>query len=828
MSRILHAMPELPSGTVTLLFTDIEGSTRLLQELGEQYAGVLDEHRRLLRAAFSRHGGIEVDTQGDAFFVAFARAGDAVAAAGEAESALAAGPVRVRIGIHTGEPLVTDEGYVGIDVHRAARIMGAAHGGQVLLSETTRPLLDPTVRLHDLGEHRLKDLTAPQRLYQLGDDEFPPPRTLHRTNLPIQPSALVGRDRELEEAGALLRSHRLVTLTGPGGSGKTRLALQLAADAVESFPDGVFWVPLQALRDPLLVERAIAASVGADERLVEHVGNKSLLLLLDNFEKVVDAAPTVAELLAATPNAKLLVTSREPLRIESERRYPVEPLPDHDAVALFADRAQGVLPGFDVTPAVQRICRRLDGLPLAIELAAARVALLDPTELLARLERRLPLLKSGSRDAPERQRTLRDTIAWSYELLEPEEQELFRRLGVFRGSFSLEAAEAICGADLDLLESLVVKSLVRRWSMGRLGMLDTIREYAVERVEEAEEMDDLRRRHAQFFLELAESTNLNPSAYDPTKPIRHDLAQLEENELYAALAWALETGSVAEGLRLATTAGGWLWSTNRPDEGVRFFRRLLEHADVTAVPAETLADAFREYGAQAFLSGEIDAAERLTQQSLALYDELGDEHGRAVMLHRVGLNSMWSGDLGRARSLVEESHAIHERRNDRWGVAQTLGALGAIAREEGDENRAYELLTESGAIAREFQAGFADWWAAGTLAERASLALNAGRLDDAETHAREALSLADRLHDRAGRAFGVGLLAAIAAARGQYERARRLWPAVEHDDAVFPLGGWQRHRRACEALIVQAGTLSNEAKERLTLEEAVRLALEPV
>src|SRR5919201_4213314 len=397
-------MRELPTGTVTLLFTDIEGSTHLLHELGERYADVLAAHRRVLRDAFSQHGGVEVDTQGDAFFIAFTRATDAVAAASDAQAALGDGPVRVRVGIHTGEPLVTGEGYVGVDVHRAARIMGAAHGGQVLLSESTQRLLDSAARLRDLGEHRLKDLSAPQRLYQLGEEIFPPPKALHRTNLPIQSSAFVGRERELEEAGELLRSHRLVTLTGPGGSGKTRLALQLAAEAVEAFRDGVFWVPLQALRDPDLVERAIGASVGADDGLIEHISNKRLLVLLDNFEQVIEAASTVASLLAGTPNAKLLVTSREPLQLESERRYPVEPLPDHDAVTLFVERARSVMPGFRVTPAVESICRKLDGLPLALELAAARVALLDPDELLTRLQRTLPLLGSRSRDIPERQR----------------------------------------------------------------------------------------------------------------------------------------------------------------------------------------------------------------------------------------------------------------------------------------------------------------------------------------------------------------------------------------------------------------------------------------
>ncbi len=822
---------QLPTGTVTLLFSDIEGSTRLLHELGERYADVLAEHRRVLRVAFSQHGGVEVDTQGDAFFVAFARATDAVGAARDAQAGLGDGPIRVRIGIHTGEPLVKEEGYVGVDVHQAARIMAAAHGGQVLLSETTQRLLDPNIRLLDLGEHRLKDLSAPQHLYQLGDDMFPPPKTLHRTNLPIQSSALVGRERELEEAGALLRSHRLVTLTGAGGSGKTRLGMQLAADAVEAFPDGVFWVPLQALRDPALVERAIGASIGADDGLVEHISNRRLLIVLDNFEQVIEAAPTIALLIAATSNAKVLVTSREALQVESERRYPVEPLPDNDAVTLFVERAQGVMPRFQVAPTVHEICRRLDGLPLAIELAAARVALLGLDQVLARLDRTLPFLASRLRDAPERQRTLRATIAWSYELLGSEDQQLFQRLAAFRGSFSIEAAEEICDADLDLLESLVVKSLVRRWDGGRLGMLDTIREYAVERLEESAEADDIRRRHAEFFLDLAEGANLNPNTYDPTKPIRHDLARREQNEIYAALSWALQTGSVVLGLRLASAVGGWLWSINYPAEGAQYFERLLEKANTDAVPPEILADALREYGAQAFLAGDNQKAERLEEQGLAIYEHLGDDHGRAVMLHRLGIAAMWAGDPDRARALIEESHAIHKRRNDQWGVSQTVGALGAIARDAGDSGLAYDLIAESNVMAREIGGGFTDWWASGMLGELACLSLNAGRVDEAETHAREALALADQLHDRAGRVFGVGVLAAIAATRGQVDRAARLWTAIEHEDAVAPLGGWRRHRQECEAVIQETrrpGAARPSGAGAWTLDDAVRRELDDV
>ncbi|HEX9351356.1 MAG TPA: adenylate/guanylate cyclase domain-containing protein [Gaiellaceae bacterium] len=821
-------MRELPSGTVTLLFTDIEGSTRLLHELGERYADALAEHRRVLRDAFSRHGGVEVDTQGDAFFAAFARASDAVAAARNAQTALAGSPVRVRIGIHSGEPVVTEEGYVGVDVHRAARIMGAGHGGQVLLSETTRRLLDSAADLRDLGEHRLKDLAAPQRLYQVGDGDFPPLRTLYRTNLPIQPTPIVGRQRELEEAGTLIRSHRLVTLIGPGGSGKTRLALQLAAEAVEEFPDGVFWVPLQALRDPALVERAIAASVGADDGLIKHVADKRLLVLLDNFEQVAEAAATITSLLSQTLNATVLVTSREPLQVESEQRYPVDPLPDNDAAILFVERALAVVPHFEPTAAVAEICRRLDGLPLAIELAAARVALLDPDELLARLDRRLPLLTSRSRDAPERQRTLRGAIEWSYELLEPGDQELFRRVSVFRGSFSLEAAETVCDADLQTLESLVVKSLLRRWGSGRLGLLDTIREYALERFNESPEAETIRDRHAEFFLAVAESANLNPGKL--ASGGQHlGIANLEQDNVRAALAWALSSGSIELAFRLAT-AMDMFWTAHDPREGIRWFGTLLEHQDADSVAPELRAHALRGYGSSFALAGDNEAAERLWEQSLAVFDQLDDEHGRAVLLHRLGVVALWKGDLERARTLVEESQAIHDRTGDEleraFGLAQTIGTLGAIARDAGEEQRASQLIEQSAAMGR--QVGV-PWWESGMLAELAALALTAGRVDEAEARARDSLALSEELRDHAGRVFGVGLLASIAAARGEQKRAGRLWAAVETVDAVAPLGGFRRHRQACEAWIhAAAGREFEEGRAEgraLNLDDAVSLAL---
>jgi len=818
---------ELPSGTVTFLFTDIEASTRLLHELGDGYADALAKHRRLFREAFVRYGGVEVDTQGDAFFVAFPRAQDAVDCAAAAQKALDGGPVRVRMGLHTGEPRVTSEGYVGMEVHAGARIAGVGHGGQVLVSEATRQLLADGEALRDLGEHRLKDLSAPQRLYQLGEDEFPPLRTLYRTNLPVQQTALIGRNRELGEVCELLGSNRLLTIVGPGGSGKTRLALQVAAESTESFPDGVFWVPLQALRDPALVQRTVETWIGADGGLVEHVGSKRLLMLLDNFEQVVEAAQTVAELLAATPSAKVLVTSREPLHIESEQRYPLEPLADDDAELLFIQRALAVSPDFRRTPAVGEICRRLDGLPLAIELAAARVALLEPDELLARLERRLPLLASRARDAPARQRTLRAAIEWSYELLQPEEQELFRRLAAFRGSFSIEAAEAVFGADVDALESLVVKSLLRRWTSGRLGMLDTIREYALDALEASPEVDEIRRRHAEYFLTVMQGANLSAGNLAPGG--QHiEIAALEQDNARAALTWALASGSVELGLKIAVALEQF-WVVNDPAEGVRWFQAFFESPDAEAVKPETRAHALRACASSTHIGGDPAGAEDLCKASLALFEQLGDEHGRAVLLHRLSITTMIR-DLVEARELVEASERLHERGEDwghrTWGLAQTRGTLGAIERDLGDDGRALELLRESSVLARD--AGVT-WWRGGVLAELGALSLRAGQLAEAESNARESLTIAAEQRDWSGRIFGVGLLACVAAEHGDLDRAGRLWGAIEDETAFAPLGGWQRHRAECEARILAH---SNPELERalaegrnLELDEAVELAL---
>ena len=417
---------------------------------------------------------------------------------------------------------------------------------------------------------------------------------------------------------------------------------------------------------------------------------------------------------------------------------------------------------------------------------------------------------------------------WSHDLLEAEEQLLFRRLAVFRGGFSLEAAEFVCGAALDTIESLVVKSLVRRWGSGRLGLLDTIREYAAERLDASPEAEDIRRRHAEFFLTIAEAANLNPSTVDPRKPIRHDIATREQDEMFGALAWALQSGSVTLGLRLATTVGGWLWSIGDPREGLRYFERLLERQEADGVPAEILAEALREYGAMADLAGEADRATPLYEQSLALFEQLGNEQRQAVLLHRIGNQAMLQGHL--ARELIQTSHSIHERNDDQWGLAQTLGTLGAIVRDEGDDEVAYELVAQSATIAREVgHTGFVAWWTCGMLAELVALSLKARRIEETEAHARESLALVEELRYRAGRVFAIGVLACVAAERGELESAGLLWGAIEDEDAGAPLGGWRRHRQECEGRIRElAGPEFDRGRAKgraLTLDNAVSLAL---
>jgi predicted ATPase/class 3 adenylate cyclase len=858
-------MVELPTGTVTLLFTDIERSTRLLERLGDRYVEVLEVHRRLMRAAFARCNGREVVTEGDAFFVAFAKASEAVVAAVAGQRALAAHPwpdgvtLRVRMGIHTGEPIVVAQNYAGLDVHRAARICSAAHGGQVLLSQTTRALLGGElpcgVGLRDRGEHRLKDLTDPQRLYQLVipglPTDFPLLRTLgpQATNLPAQVTGFVGRQRELAEARRLLERAevRLLTLTGPGGTGKTRLAIQAAAELVEAFPDGVIFVGLAPVTDPGLVVPAIAQALGAREAagqsllesLAEQVGDRRLLLVLDNFEQVLAAAPVVVELLGACPQLKVLVTSRAALHVSGEQAYPVPPLslPDQrdatdlqgitasEAVMLFMERAQAVNPSFALTdanaPVVAEICRRVDGLPLAIELAAARSRLLSPRALLARLERRLQLLKGGARDLPARQQTLRATIDWSYALLEAGEQTLFARLAVFAGGCAMEAAEVVCDLDggLDVLaglEGLVDKNLLqpRDGPDGdpRVVLLETVREYGLERLAERGEADAVARRHVDYYLGLAERAE--PELLGPRQGAWYERLEADLDNLRAALAWSLGHREAEVTARLAASILPFWVSRSHANEGLRWLDGALKHRGSLSQPA--LAKALT---AKAFLLLQVEAnpeqANTLLEESLALFQELGDTTWTVRVVSLLGLAAVRAGDLDRGVALREQALVLARDGADEFNLAMALQNLGSSLLKVGDYARARALFDESLALSRSVGEpegiGLALWGlgmvalaeghhrhASSLLEEALTLARKLGHLSSAASCLADlgVVALHETDYGRAAALFEEGLrlapqlegelviaqclwgVAVVAAAQGQPGRAVCLWGAA--------------------------------------------------
>ncbi len=766
-------MPSLPSGEVTLLFTDIDGSTRLLHELGDAYAGVLAEHRRVLRAAFRRHGGVEVDTQGDAFFVAFAGGDAAAAAATDAQRGLREGRVAVRMGIHTGRPQVTAEGYVGMDVHRGARIAAAGHGGQVLVSRpTAHALQEAGFDLRDLGEHRLKDLPEPEWLFQLVGTglahDFPPLRTLGNTNLPTPGWRLIDREQVLGDVCHALRSGeaRVITLTGTGGTGKTRLAVQVGLELVEHFPNGVFFVGLASLGQPAQVIPAVAQTLGVREQpgaplgktLAEHLSMRRLLLVLDNFEHVVEAAPAVAELVGSAAGLSVLATSREPIRIDGEREQPLAPLGPPDAVELFGDRARAVVPGFEPDAATTEICRRLDGLPLAIELAAARVRLLPPADMLARLERTLPLLTGGARDAPSRQRTLRATIDWSYNLLTDAERRLLRSLAVFAGGCDLEAVETVCAGDLDVLESLVQKSLVlQRPGVGgsaRFLMLATVREYADELLTAAGEESEARARHADHVLALVERAE--PELL--TRGQLEWLARLEQDidNIRAAVNWLLSSGAESEALRIVSTlidfwdvrgshqeARGWLERglAALPDRGDPIRGRALLAA-----------------GSAVFQSGDLAQARALTAESLAFAETAGDAHLETRALSQLAGVAMLEGAFPETVALAGGAVACAKRVGDQAMLAFALNALAVGTYELGDPDAAKRLFAEADAILVEI----GDLRDAAILrGNLADAALLEGDYPRARELFEEALALARQVNDR-GRlpAYAIGLGAA--------------------------------------------------------------------
>jgi predicted ATPase/class 3 adenylate cyclase len=825
---------DLPRGTVTFLFTDIEGSTRLLHEQGKRYAELLSEHRRVLREAFVRHGGIEVDTQGDAFFVAFARASDAIAAASDGQTALGDGPISVRMGLHTGEPIVTDEGYVGIDVHRAARIAAAGHGGQVLLSQATRDLVAGEA-VRDLGEHRLKDLSAPEHLFQLGDADFPRLKTLYQTNLPVPATPFLGREGELDEVVGLLRREdvRLLTLTGPGGTGKTRLALQAAAEVAEDVPDGVWWISLAPLRDPALMLDAVAKALEVRERpgsaleetLVDALAAKRGLLLIDNAEHLLPQVATDIARLRESGGPKLLVTSRERLQLQGEHAWSVPSLENRDGTALFTARARALRPAFTETPAITALCARLDNLPLALELAAARVPVFSPEQLLERLGN---VELRGGRDADPRQQTLDATIRWSYDLLAPDERRLFARLAVFAGGCTYEAAEAVCAADADTLQSLIDKSLVRsRDAPGseRYWMLETIREFAAAELEASDESDALRLHHAEFFTALAERA-------DPY--LRHGPDQQEWNErvaadydnVRAAMSFALEH-DLTLALRLVGRLSFFLWLRGGFAEAKAWLDEVLPRA--AEQPLELLGRAHECAAVIAERTGDIAGQARHSDEAYAAFAAAGDEHGMADALRERGKTASFSVDPARATAIYTELAELAERIGDRWNGAIALNNLGYTATQSGDWERAVELCGRSSVLRRELGA---EWGTALALCNVVFAEIRLGRLSSAATSLRDALDTSMKIGAKTVVGFCLDLSVELALAGGKLREAACLAGAAsrlqEELGSVrdsFEEGAFER---AVESIRASLGADANAEIQRgreLSLDEAVAIAL---
>jgi predicted ATPase/class 3 adenylate cyclase len=816
---MLAVRPDLPTGTVTFLFTDIEGSTKLLHELGpEAYAEALAEHRRIIRQAFGAQGGVEVDTQGDAFFVAFPTATGALAAAIAARDELSHGPIKVRAALHTGSPHLAAEGYVGVDVHRAARIGSAGHGGQILVSAATVAAVGAD-GLRALGEHRLKDFDAPLPIYQVGEERFPPLKTISNTNLPRPASSFVGRQAEVAAVAALLTDGaRLLSLTGPGGSGKTRLALEAAASLVTEFKAGVFWVALAALRDPALVGETIGQSLGAKEGLAEHIGERQMLLLLDNLEQVVAAAPQLADLLEACPQLRLLVTSRERLRVRGEVEYPVAPLAEPEAVELFCARA-----GVEPNSTVDQLCRALDNLPLAIELAAARVSILSPAQILERVSERLDLLKGG-RDADARQLTLRATIEWSHALLSPEDQALFGRLAVFAGGCTLAAAEAVAEAELDTLQSLVDKSLLRHGE-DRFSMLETIREFATERLEASGQADQLRRRHADFFLALAEEAYPNTLGVSPNQWL--DRLESDNDNLRAAGDWLRASGKSQFALRMAGTLWEFWCLRNHAKEG---WRRLEEVLAADDQPTMARAMALTGSTHLAANVGEMAARRLRSEQALALHRQLGDAWGIAYAEFQYAASFCDTGDFAIAQPLLEESVRRLGEVADEHRELQARRYLAWASKELGDVDRYRSIYEENLRRARVLGDTENQQWALESLS---SVATEEGRHGEALVMLGDAYSLARDSGDPEAIDMNLVRLGNALAFAGRSDIAVRVLALADamHEDLGWSYEGWFaeiRERAVARAQAELGDSAFNEAWEagrKMTADEAAALGM---
>ena len=831
----------LPSGTLTFLFTDIEGSTKLLNELGtDRYHEVLATHTQTLRAAFA--AGTEVRIEGDALFVVFDNAAAAIRATAAAQRALATtrfphdAVVRVRMGMHTGQgtPASREAGadYVGIDVHRAARIANIAHGGQVLLSGATATLagqdLGDGIALRDLGEHRLKDLAQAERVYQLViaglANDFPPVRSLDRTpnNFPTQVTTFIGRAPEIRDGLRLLDGTRLLTLTGPGGTGKTRLSLQIAAESAPRFPDGAFWVALAPISDPALVPSTIAHALGVHiggkedplQRVLEHVRGKRMLLVLDNFEQILPAASSVSALLGSGPDLKVIASSRAPLRISGEQEFPVPPLelPDperlpslealaqSDAVRLFIERARAVKPDFMVTaenaPAVAEICYRLDGLPLAIELAAARVKLLSPQAMLPRLKKGLDLLATSSPDRTDRQRTLRGAIAWSYDLLDDGLKRLFARSGVFIGGAMLEQLEAVCGPAseiggevLDRLAELLDNSLTRQLEAAgepRFRMLVTIRDFAIEKLDASDEAQAIRQRHLEAFLALAEKAGPQVQGNEQRRWL--DLLELEHDNMRAALEHAISASKVDAASRMVSAVWRFWQVRGYLREGLMWCERVLALRDEDPRSRMRTLEAA---GGLAYWMADMGVTERYYREAYDIAGTLGAEAERARSAYNLSFVDLFSGDSDHptAMVLLEEALAIYRKLGDRAGLGRAAWALGSVYGEGRDRTHedylkskafAHEALTEHRALGNRFDIAW-DLYATGLAA------LRLGELDDADRDWREAIQMFVDAGDSSGIVLQLSNYAELAKVRGDIERHDTLvgaWTALSQRTGV--------------------------------------------
>lgn len=869
-------MGDLPTGVITLLFTDIEGSTHLLQQVGARYADLLTTYRYLLRTAIRTNEGQEVDTQGDALFAVFARASDALMAAVAAQRALAtyawpdAVAVRARMGLHTGEPSRLDEGYVGLDLHYAARVMSAAHGEQVLLSQTTRDLvmhvLPAGVGLRDVGEHRLKDLDRPVRLYQVTVADLPsrdaPPRSLgrHHAPLPVQPTSLLGRERDVTAIVQRLRQQdvRLMTLTGPGGTGKTRLGIQVASELHGHFAGAVCFVSLAAIQDATLVLPTIAQALGIREekgesllaRLTDVLQPQPMLLFLDNFEQVVGAAAQVADLLTVCPLLNILVTSREVLHVRAEHEFVVPPLalPDltplpnlaelerFPSVALFLQRARAVKSDFQLTTAnahaVAEICVHLDGLPLAIELAAAHIKLLSPQVLLARLGQRLAMLTSGSRDAPARQQTLRNTIAWSYQLLDAGEQRLFRWLSVFVGGCTLQAAETVCAQSdqrldqvLEGIASLVDKSLLQRmeptgepYEEPYFLMLETLREYGQEALMAHGEAASAQLAHADYACRIAEEAAA--ALQGPQLVTWLERLDRAHDNIRAALRWAVESNRTTTALRLSTAMERFWVIRGHRHEGLTFLEQALAGSGEVAM--EVRAQGLLAAARLAFAQSNYDRGEVLAQESLVLFRELGDRRGHALALDRLGMAAWRQGHFAAARVLMQEALALFRALPDQSRVAWSLLTLGLLHTKQGEYPRACARFEESVTLFK--QLGNKRGTAAALTQWAGTLFVSQTELTRVDPMLREGFALQQEVGDQEGIAIASLLLSWVALTQGDLATART---RVEEGLALYrKMGHREGHAEALALLGRVEAARANHAGARTLYEKSLAIANE--